>query len=329
MKSTNGGRRTFLKVGAGVVGGLVVGGAVAYVAKGSTVTTTTAMATETSTLTLPPVTSTQTNTQTVTAPPVTSTATTTATVTSPPVTSTVTSTTTSTNTSALAADQALLTSYSGIADGLITVNTTEAAVITAAANLIIPADSNGPGAAAAGSIYFIDRQLWGDYGSNGKMYNKGPFIQPNTPGPLTVPTLAGGTVTYTAGTPALPWANGSEYQYSMTLRNFWRFGIDALETYSTTAYGGAFENLSAANQLAALTDLFNNKPTTASFNYIIPSDFANELFFMIWAGFTQDPMYGGNRGLVGYTLTASPGMNSGNFYGEGQTPIQRAVSPTA
>jgi gluconate 2-dehydrogenase gamma chain len=177
-------------------------------------------------------------------------------------------------------------------------------------------------------MYFIDRQLWGEYGTNGRMYNKGPFIMPNTAGPLTVPALAGGTITYTGGTPATAWNAGQTYGYGMTLRNFWRYGIDALETYSNSAYGGNFESLSPANQQAALSDLFSNKPSAASFNYIIPSDFANELFFMTWAGFLMDPMYGGNRGMVGWTLTASPGLNSGNFYGEGQTPQARMVSST-
>jgi hypothetical protein len=238
----------------------------------------------------------------------------------------VTSTTTTSNTSQIASQQAELVAYSGLSDGLITLGVQEAAVVTAMAATIIPEDSNGPGATQAGVIYFIDRQLWGEYGTNGRMYNKGPFIMPNTPGPLTVPSSTG-PITYAGGTPPYAWTTSLAYAYGMSLRNFWRYGIDALETYSNSAYGGNFETLSAANQVACLSDLFNNKPTTASFNWIIPSDFANEVFFMTWCGFLMDPMYGGNRGMVGWTLTASPGLNSGNFYGEGQTPQQRMVSP--
>jgi len=214
--------------------------------------------------------------------------------------------------------------YSGIADALITLGVQEAAAVSAMAAAIIPTDSNGPGATEAGVIYFIDRQLWGEYGTNGRMYNKGPFIMPNTPGPLTVPSPLG-PVTYSAGSPTTTWAAGQTYGYGMSLRNFWRYGIAALETYAISTYGSTFETLSAANQVTCLSDLFANKPT--SFNSIIPSDFANEVFFMTWAGFLMDPMYGGNRGMVGWTLTASPGLNSGNFYGEGQTPQLRMVSP--
>jgi len=203
--------------------------------------------------------------------------------------------------------QTQVASLSGNADALVTLGVQEAAVVAAMAETIIPNDSNGPGANEAGVIYFIDRQLNGDYGNNGRMYNPGPFIMPNTTGPITVNDMTGEPVTYPGGTPPLAWATGTEYQYGMSLRNFWRYGILALETYANTAYGGNFETLSAANQLTALQDLFNNKPTT--FNSIIPSDFANEVFFMTWAGFLMDPMYGGNRGMVGWTLTASPGLN--------------------
>jgi len=224
----------------------------------------------------------------------------------------------------ISALQGQVSSLSGSTDALVTLGVQEAAVITAAANVIIPADSNGPGAVSAGVIYFIDRQLAGDYGNNGRMYNKGPFIPPNVTTALTVNSTAGIPITYNAGTPPATWTGGQTYAYAMSLRNFWHTGVAALETYANGAYGGNFESLSAEDQLSCLQDLFNNKPAT--FNYILPTDFANELFFMVWSGFTTDPMYGGNRGMVGWKLTASPGLNSGNFYGEGETAIQRAVA---
>jgi hypothetical protein len=340
--SSSGDRRTFLKVGAGVVGGLAVGAVVAYAAKGSTTTTTTETGTNTTetstatvsgpttTATVTGPTTTATTTATVTGP--TTTATTTATVTGPATTSTVTSTTTSVNTSQIASLQSELQAYSGIADALITLSVQEAAVVSAAANVIIPADSNGPGAAEAGVIYFIDRQLWGEYGSNGRIYSQGPFISQGLAGPLTVNTPLG-PIIYSGGTQVLAWGTPQRYEYPMNFRLFWRFGIEALEVYANQAYGGNFETLSAANQVACLSDLFNNKPTTfgtdsTGGNVILPSDFANELFYMTWCGFLMDPMYGGNRGLVGWKLTASPGLNSGNFYGEGETPIQRALAST-
>ena len=119
---------------------------------------------------------------------------------------------------------------------------------------------------------------------------------------------------------------GTKYQYGVLFRDFWRYGVQALETYSNSAYGGNFETLSAANQVAALTDLANNKPT--SFNGLVPSDFFNEVFFMTWCGFLMDPLWGGNQGMVGWELTGFSGVNMGNFYGEGYTSKQLMVATT-
>jgi gluconate 2-dehydrogenase gamma chain len=232
-------------------------------------------------------------------------------------------------TSQVSANASTISAYSGNADGVVTLGLQEAAVVTALANTIIPLDSNGPGAVEAGALYFIDRQLNGDYGNNGRMFNTGPFIMPQTAGPLTVDSVVG-PITYSAGTvnANITWSAGQEYQYGMSLRNFWRYGILALESYANSAYGGNYESLSAANQIACLQDLFNNKPTAATFNEIIPSDFANEVFFMTWASYTSDPVYGGNRGMAGWTYTASPGLNNGNFYGEGMTTKELMVATT-
>jgi hypothetical protein len=60
----------------------------------------------------------------------------------------------------------------------------------------------------------------------------------------------------------------------------------------------------------------------------VPADFFYELFFMVYSGFTMDPMYGGNKGMVGWLLTGNNGVNMGNFYGEGYTTKQIMVMST-
>jgi gluconate 2-dehydrogenase gamma chain len=210
---------------------------------------------------------------------------------------------------------------SQVANALLTLGTEEATIVELAAETLIPSDSNGPGAREAGVLYFIDRQLAGEYGKNGNMYNKGPFVQPNLKGPITLDN-----VTYSGGTPPGNMGTGYGYQYSVNLRTFWKFGILALQNYSNSAYGGNFESLSAAQQAQVLADLANNKPT--SFNSIVPADFFWELYFMVWCGFLMDPMHGGNRGMVGWTLVGFNGVNTGNFYGEGLTTQQLMVATT-
>ena len=207
-------------------------------------------------------------------------------------------------------------------EGFLTMNTTEQAVIEAIGETIIPSDSSGPGFKEAGAIFFIDRQLTGDYGKNGNMYMEGPFVPPNTKAPVTVDGI-----TYSAGTPPAADLNtGYGYQYPMDVRTFWRLSVDALNDYSQAAYNNTFDQLSSSQRVSALTDLFDNKPTT--FGNIRPSDFAFEVFMMSWAGFLMDPLYGGNKGMVGWEYTAFSGVNNGNSFGEGHTYVDLMVSNT-
>jgi uncharacterized phage infection (PIP) family protein YhgE len=274
-------------------------------------------------------------------------------------------------TSAQSAASSASSSLTSVQDNLdtqtafLSLSATEQTELAAVASAIIPTDSSGPGATTAGVVYFIDRQLKNVYGTSGLQYRDGPFIMANTSTPVVVDgiTYSGGSVTYnTPGAPVksytfqyLPAANvrvgaGTRFQYSFTMKQFWTIGLAGLEAYSNAAYGGNFETLSAANQTAALTDLWNNKPTYGTdqtvipgtnapseasttiagsqFGPILPSDFAYELFFMVWNGFWVDPIYGGNKGMVGWSYVGYHGVNLGNFYGEGYTSKQLMVSTT-
>ena len=123
-----------------------------------------------------------------------------------------------------------------------------------------------------------------------------------------------------AGRSPSPRPRGASFQYDMNLNQFWTFGLDALQAYANSAYGGNFETLSAANQTKVLQDLWNNvTDTSSSFYGIAPVDFAHELFMMTWAGFFMDPVYGGNQNMVGWKLLGFNGLNMGDFYGEGYT----------
>jgi len=220
--------------------------------------------------------------------------------------------------------------------GFVSLSITEHSLLEAIVETIIPSDSNGPGAKEAGVIYFIDRQLAGDYGQSANMFMDGPFVLPGQTGSFNVngrdiynlSSLTPVSLPYT-GTPSPRVGAGTNYQYPLNLREFWRVGLVALQAYAnSSAYGGNFESLSSANQLQLLLDLWANKPT--SFGNLKASDFAYELTFMTWAGFLMDPIYGGNQNMVGWTYTGYNGVNFGNFYGEGldQRNLMVATSPT-
>ncbi len=207
--------------------------------------------------------------------------------------------------------------------GLTTLSINESKTVEAMVEAIIPSDSGGPGGKEAGVLYFIDRQLTTDYGKSANMYTKGPYVPQGLSGPVTV-----GGITYPGGTASVPFAGGQRLQYAMDMREFWRQGLASLQAYSNSAYNGNFETLTTAQQVQALTDLFNNKPTT--FGAIMPQDFFNEVIFMVWSGFLMDPLYGGNANMVGWKHVAFNGVNMGNFYGEGlhTTDLMVASTPT-
>jgi hypothetical protein len=212
--------------------------------------------------------------------------------------------------------------------GFISLSNSEQSLLESIVESIIPSDANGPGAKEAGVIHFIDKQLAGDYGQSANMFMDGPFVMPGQTGSIIVNSLTG-PITYTGGSPSSRVGAGTHYQYPVNMREFWRIGLSAVQTYANSpAYGRNFQTLSGANQLQLLKDLWANKPS--AFNKVIPADFAYELTFMTWAGFLMDPIYGGNRNMVGWTYTGFNGVNFGNFFGEGldQRSLMVATTPT-
>jgi hypothetical protein len=195
----------------------------------------------------------------------------------------------------------------------------EQKLIEAIVETIIPSDSSGPGAKEAGVIYFIANQIGSNYGNNGEMYMKPPFIQSGTQGPITVDGI-----TYSDGTPELEWQAAHKYQYNMTLRNFWRYGLEALQNYTNSVLGKNFEDLNEGDRAQMLKNLYDNKPT--EFNGIVPRDFFQEVVFMTWSGFLMDPMYGGNQGMVGWKLTGFTGANMGDSFNSGRDVRQLMVA---
>jgi hypothetical protein len=201
-------------------------------------------------------------------------------------------------------------------------NGDEARELEALIETIIPTDTSGPGGKEAGVLHFIDHELSSAYGNNSRMYMKGPFEAPGQTGSITVDNI-----TYPQGTITCPFS-GPTYQYNMLLRDFWKSGLSALQTYANTAYGRNFEDLGGTQQSKVLGDLFNNIPT--NFSNIAPKDFFSELLFMTWSGYLMDPVYGGNQQMVGWNYVAFCGVNMGNAHSEGLDPtrLMVAVTPT-
>ena len=164
-------------------------------------------------------------------------------------------------------------------EGYVFLRPDEVRLLGAAVDRIIPSDDLGPGAREAGVVVFIDRQLVGGYGTNARMYTQGPFG------------------------PATPYQG---YQLAITVADVYRICMAAIDQYCVGTYKSAFADLPPGHQdqiLAGLDglskDLDSDDVPAKRFLEMLVSDTRR--------GYFSDPLYGGNRGMVGWKLVGYPG----------------------
>jgi len=154
----------------------------------------------------------------------------------------------------------------------------EAVAVSSMAARLIPTDESGPGATEAGVTEFIDRQLAGFYGRGQRWYMQGPFRE------------------------------GTEeqgYQSAIPPAQLYRAALAAIDRHCRTARGGrTFAQLSEAEQDEILKFLEAGD--------LELGDVPGKTFFTLFLdnvieGFFCDPIYGGNRDMVGWSLVGFPG----------------------
>ncbi|MEZ0172629.1 gluconate 2-dehydrogenase subunit 3 family protein [Microvirga sp. TS319] len=162
-------------------------------------------------------------------------------------------------------------------------NTLEAAFIEAAVDRLIPPDSQWTGAVGAGVPGYIDLQLAGAYGQGARLYRSGPWD---------------------TGLPS------QGYQLALTPAQLYRTAIASLDRQlkqhvsSGAKNAPAFARLSSDDQDGVLRDLEAGKMDLSG----IPSAvFFETLLANTIEGFFSDPMYGGNRDMVGWRMIGFPG----------------------
>lgn len=163
-------------------------------------------------------------------------------------------------------------------NGYVFLSPAEAAFVEAATGRLIPKDDLGPGAVEAGVPVFIDRQLAGPYGQGARWYMQGPW----------------GVGEPTQG-----------YQTRLTPAGLYRAGIH--DTDAAVAHEGraaTFAKLGPDDQDRWLHQLEDGKVQ-------LPNADAKTFFEMLFQntleGFFSDPLYGGNRDMVGWKLIGFPG----------------------
>ncbi len=158
-------------------------------------------------------------------------------------------------------------------------NDEEAKFVEAAVERLVPADQEWPGAAWAGVLNFIDRQLAAAYGAGARMYLKGPWV------------------------PDAPPQQG--YQLRYTPAQLYRIGIAETRAHVTASYGGReFWDLAAPVMDEVLSGLESGAIELPS----LPAPvFFETLLANTVEGFFADPVYGGNRDMVGWRMVGFPG----------------------
>jgi gluconate 2-dehydrogenase gamma chain len=162
-------------------------------------------------------------------------------------------------------------------------NGDEAAFIEAAVARLIPADETGPGAVEAAVPVYIDRQLAGAWGAGERLYRSGPW-QPGKP--------------------------GQGYQLPFTPADLFRNALRAVTDDIRKTRQSAFAKLTPADQDAYLKTLEGESKDLGG----VPSNiFFQSLLELTIEGFFCDPVYGGNKDMVGWKLIGFPGAYA-NYY---------------
>jgi gluconate 2-dehydrogenase gamma chain len=156
----------------------------------------------------------------------------------------------------------------------------EVAFVKAAVARLIPADDLGPGALEADVPYFVDRQLAGVYGAGARFYSEGPF----------------GARTPFQG-----------YQWPLSPAELYQVGIAATDQYCKQTYRKRFAELDPTQQDGVLKGL-QGIAGAVDLKEIPGTAFFTQLLSDTKDGFLADPMYGGNKDMIGWKLVGFPGV---------------------
>ncbi|HKG24703.1 MAG TPA: gluconate 2-dehydrogenase subunit 3 family protein [Thermomicrobiales bacterium] len=188
-------------------------------------------------------------------------------------------------------------------------NIHEAATVDALVSRILPGSADDPGAHEAGVVFYIDRTLGGaGLGYALKTYTQGPFpVVSEEPVPVE---RASTRDIYDYVTVAAEQVTRYGYQSVLAPQEIYRRGLEYVDAYAQSQFQKNFVDLSTDHQDQILTDMDADKAT--GFEGPSGKGFFTQLRNDTIEGTFSDPMYGGNRDLVGWKLVGYPGAQ--RFY---------------
>lgn len=175
----------------------------------------------------------------------------------------------------------------------------EAQIIEALTARILPGTPEDPGAREAGVVYYIDNMLAYPDGLPEPVYQQPPYAE-TYPGDEP-PTTSDYQVIWVAEDEIERYG----YQSVLTPRDVFRLGVAAANRYAGERFGVGVLELSEEQQDQLITALLDNEAT--GFEPLTPESFFHTLRRYTSEGMFSDPVYGGNRNLVGWRLIGYPG----------------------
>ncbi|MDR6582927.1 gluconate 2-dehydrogenase [Herbaspirillum sp. BH-1] len=160
-------------------------------------------------------------------------------------------------------------------------NQDEFGLLSALAEVLIPADENGPGALEAGVPEFIDAQMNTPYGQGQLWYMQGPF------------------------TPDAPAEFG--YQLPYPPRELYKKGLAEFDAAIKQQYGQGYVGLNQQQREKMMGEFEKGNVKMAS---IPPAALFNLLLQNVHEGYFCDPVDGGNKGMAAWKMIGFPGARA-------------------
>lgn len=183
-------------------------------------------------------------------------------------------------------------------------NMHEAATVDALVSRILPGSADDPGAHEAGALYYIDAALSGtNEGLNLKTYLQGPFLM-TAEEPVPVEAASTRDIYEVIQVPA-DQVSRFGYQSVLTPQEFYRRGLTFVDAFAQEQFEQDFVDLSEEQQDEILTAM--DEDTATGFEGPSARGFFIKLRNDTIEGTFSDPMYGGNRDMVGWKLIGFPG----------------------